>query len=213
MNAPVDQTPPKKDTTWIWVVGIVVVLCLCCVLAAAVGGFIYVRENGFALPRLTLPGLAIPTPVPPAGTTGPLAVLPYDPSMGQLQSLQGLVPNWQPSTGPAVDTWQLSVAASQPVQVFTGWCAIDQPTLASNYQHLVWSLTVDGKEVAVNSLNRQIGPGQGGFCQDYAGVIKTWPVGQHVIKTTMHLDQSINDGWSSYPAGDYVDVYQITVTP
>jgi hypothetical protein len=213
MTEPADQTPPEKDTTWIWVVGVVVVLCLCCSLAAAVAGFIYVRENGLTLPNLTLPGPKVPTPIPPAATSAPLAVQPYDPSLGQLQALPDLVPNWQPSTLPGVNTWQASVTASQAILVFVGWCAVDQPTLASNQQHLVWSLAVDGVDVAVKSLYLETGPGQQGFCQDYAGVINTWPVGQHVIKTTMHLDQSINDGWSPYPGGDYVDIYQVTVTP
>lgn len=213
-DAPV-QTPPKKDTTWIWILAVVLVLCLCCALLAFVAGVLYVRQNGFNPPRLffATPTAPAQIPVPTTGTAAPLAVRPYDPSMGQFPTLQNLVPNWKASTVPGVQTWQLSVSASQPALVFLGWCAVDQATLQANYLHLVWSVLVDGTSVPVKSLYVETGPGQQGYCQGYAGLISTWPMGRHEIETTMHLDQSINDGWNSYPAGDYVDVYQISVTP
>jgi hypothetical protein len=48
-------------------------------------------------------------------------------------------------------------------------------------------------------------------CKDFAGIIRAWPAGKHAIKISMRLDAKINDGWSDYPAGDYLEIYNITV--
>jgi hypothetical protein len=204
-----DPIPPEKDTTWIWIVAIVVVLCLCCSLAAAIGGILYVRQNGLTLPG----GAPAQATAIPAPATGPLVIKPFTSTSSQIPTLQNLVLGWQPSVKPGVQTWQAYVAPSQSALLYLGWCAADQSTLNQNNQHLTWSLVVDAKPVDVKSLAASSGTGQQGFCQSYAGEIVTWTQGGHTIKTTMHLDQQINDGWSDYPAGDYVDVYSLTVTP
>jgi hypothetical protein len=217
----IDQTPPEKDTTWMWVVGVVVVLCLCCGMVAAVaGGYYLVTQRGLGIPGLTVPtptrapAIAVPTGVPPTEVPAPLTVQPFDPnSGGQFQTLQNLVPNWQALTAPGVNNWQGQVSGSQPVVIFMGWCAIDQNTLTENYQHLTWTVSVDGKEVPSKSLvkNSYADPQQGS-CQSYSGLINSWTAGVHTIIIIMHFDQATSDGWSTYPAGDYTDVYQITVT-
>jgi hypothetical protein len=222
-----DQIPPEKDTTWMWVVGAVVVLCLCCgMLAVVAGGYFVITKRGLSLPGFTIPSptqasrpVGTPTAVPPAGgeataLPAPMSVQPYDPSSGQYQTLQNLAPNWQGLTAPGTNTWKVQVSASEPVAIFMGWCAIDQKTLNTNYQHLTWKAVVDGSDVPPSSLfNASYSDPQQGECQSYSGLIRSWTVGQHTIKITMHVDQGINDGWNPYAAGDYTDIYQITVTP
>ncbi len=211
-----EPVPPKKDFPWVWVVVVLVVLCLCCALAAAaVSGYYLLKNNRLTIPNFQVPGL--PT-LGPSGSTsapsGPLTVQPYNPNSGQLPTLQSLVSNWQGSTTPAVSNWQVQVSASQPAVIFVGWCTKDQATLDQNYQHLTWIVEVDGKTLPTSSfyVDNAVDPQQG-YCRSFAAEIAAWTGGQHTIKTTMRLDQQINDGWSDYAAGDYVDIYAITVTP
>jgi hypothetical protein len=209
--------PPQKNDPWIWVLVVLVVLCLCCVLIGlTVGGYFLIKEKGVSIPipmmQTLLPPSAQPTSVP-APASGSLKVQPYNPNNGQLDTFQTLATGWQASSSPGVQTWQVQVGASQAVVIFVGWCTVDQSHLDQNYQHLTWTVEVDGKTVPLNSLYLDNSTATNGTCRSYSGVINSWTGGAHTIRTTMHLDQITNDGWSDYPAGDYMDVYQVTVTP
>ncbi len=219
-----DQVPPEKDTTWMWVVGVVVVLCLCCGMAAALaGGYFIISQRGLSLPGFSIPSptpaSAVPTSAAPVGGVptqipGAMSVQPYNPTTGNYQTLQNLAPNWQASTTPGTSTWPVRVSATTPVGIFMGWCAIDQNTLNSNYQNLTWTAKIDGVAVPATSMfNGSYSDPTQGECQSYSGLIKSWTPGNHTIIVILHFDQEINDGWNSYPAGDYTDVYQVTVAP
>jgi hypothetical protein len=217
MGTPQPVSPQKNDA-WIWILVVLAVLCLCCVLIGiTVGGYFLIKQKGVGLPvplveTLLPPSSVLPTAVP-GPASGPLVVEPYNPNTGQVDTLQNLVPGWQASTAPAVQTWQIRVTTSQAAAIFVGWCTSDQNHLDQNYQHLSWTVEVDGKTIPLASLYLDNSTTTQGTCRSYSGLISSWPAGQHTIRTTMHLDQEINDGWSSYPSGDYVDVYQLTATP
>ena len=218
MNAAV-PTPPEKEKLWYWILGAAVLFFLCEALVVVMAvGYFFFRKGG----TISLPGLFQPTPTQtPARATpvptrtlpgGLLTVQPYDPSSGIDITLQNLALGWDGSTTPDEHTWQIQVSASDPAIIYMGWCTIDQATLSDNYMHLTWTAEVDGRKIPSGSftMNEYI-DSEGRACRDYAGVIMTWTAGPHRIVTTMHLDQDINDGWDTYPAGDYVDIYQITV--
>ena len=72
---------------------------------------------------------------------------------------------------------------------------------------------LDGQPVDAKSLAQGEQQVSGQTCKDFNGIIRAWPTGKHTIKITMRLDAKINDGWNDYAAGDYVEIYNITVKP
>lgn len=65
----------------------------------------------------------------------------------------------------------------------------------------------------VNSLHL-LGHGvSGATCHLCLGIVRQWPAGDHIITTTMRLDEAINGGWDDYPAGDYTDGFKINAKP
>jgi hypothetical protein len=218
MTQEVDFEKNKQSTTWIWVlVAAVVVLCLCLVVvAAAVGAYFYLKPAA----GVSGPG-ASPTPIPagPTHTGAPppseVTVEPLDPNNIPLgvYGIYDLVPSYQGQTEPGENTYQTSIAYDQPVAIFAGWCTIDQDTLDQNFAHTTFLLEIDGSDVPTSGLYWEDGPGNNGVCRTFYGVVPAWPVGSHTVVVTMRFDQDINDGWGDYTAGDYVDRFDITVTP
>lgn len=214
---------PKKNDAWIWILVVAMVLCICSLLVGiTLGGYFMIKQSGANLPIPLVgtllspthlpPSFSLPTAVPPSAG-GPIEVLPYTSSMDTWPALASLAAGYSDTTTPGTRTWPIQVASTDPAVLMVGWCTADQATLTQNYQHLTWSVTIDGMAFPISSLTQQDQPGQQGVCRDFAGGIKAWPEGEHTIQTTMHLDTGLNDGWNNYPAGDYTDVYQITVTP
>jgi hypothetical protein len=227
MNTP-EPIPPKKDRTWIWVVAILAGLCLCLTVAVVVvGGVFLVTQRTAGTPMLILETFlpqASPTspsisasPTPPAPSTGTsggtINVVPFTTSMSSLPPLQTLVNNYQGGMAPGTQTWQVQVTSSEGALIFLGWCTSTQDILDQNYQHLTWIAEVDGDTVPITVFNVLDSTETQGYCRTYVAGIASWPVGNHTIQTTMRLDAQINDGFSDYAAGDYTDVYQVTVTP
>lgn len=202
----------KKDPT-IWIVLGIVVVLLCCFLAlCAVGLVILLGRLGQQ--NFSLPGISpSPTATAPTGAIEKIVVEPFQPTARRYPALQELVPGWEASTSPATQTWEVEVRANQPVLVLLGWCTDTEETLDQNYEHIRYSLVVDGQEVDVYRLFREESTIRDGVCLSYVGIIRRWPAGKHTITMTMEITETINDGWNEYPAGKYIDVYEITVIP
>ena len=229
MNEPVDFEKNKKSKTWIWVVAGIVVLCLCCV-AAAIALFIAFRapiQDYFSnitssvepMPPVYSEPTAIPS-TPPASGNRPappdsVSVEPINPNSIPLgvYSLFELVQGWEGLSQPGENTWQVSFAYDQPIVIFTGWCTETQDLLDQNFEHIVFTLEVDGTDIPVDDLYWQDHPGNNGFCRSYFGLVQSWPLGDHFVVQTMTFNEPINAGWGDYPAGDYVDWLDITATP
>lgn len=217
MNLPEPAQPKKANkTTWIIIVVVALVL-LCCILVVALGGvYFYLKQNG-RLPSY-LPGSA-PSPAAtevPTATSGlpvPLVIEPANPTSTTYPTLQELIPNWIGSMVPASQTWSVSVSRNQPVLVFMGWCATTPDILAFNLEHITYKLTVDGQPVDVNGLYKWDSQEPDRVCQTWVGLVRYWPGTRHTIVATMTMDWALNDGWDDYLAGDYTDVYNITVSP
>ena len=221
----IEQKPasPKKDTAWIWiVVAIAAVLVLCLVVLVGAGVFAvwkgYVTIPGVNLPALQSP--SIPHQVlPPSANPGPkstvtkITVEPYQPQPNdQIPTLQNLASNWQNPTGPTSNTYNITLSANQPVLLTSGWCTTTKAILDQNFQHIKYLVEVDGQSLDTSKLYQENLSSVGQSCKDFAGLIRAWPTGNHTIKITMRLDAKINDGWSDYAAGDYAEIYNITVT-
>ncbi len=218
---------PKKSNSTVWIiVAIVAVILICCILLAVVAGafFVFNRRTG-SPSNIPMPFLPTPLQVQPAPTqqgqpaptqpapTGSLVVQSFDPTSSNYPALPDLIPSWSELSAPGSQNWTVSVPANQPVLILLGWCTQTSQILQQNDQHIKWTLTVDGQSVDVQKLfafNQQL-PDR--VCSSYSGLIRQWPGSSHKIVTTMTVDQQINDGWNNYVAGDYTDVYTVTVTP
>jgi hypothetical protein len=225
----IGQTPasPKKNTTWIWIVVAIAVIGLCCLVLLVGAGALAVWKGTITLPGISIPGVnlpsqaspALPTPMTPSqqnpNTTPPtsITVEPYQPQpTDRYPGLQDLASNWQNPTGPGTNTYDISVSASQPVLLFQGWCTSTKAILDQNFQHIQYLVEVDGQPQDVSKLSQANTSAVDKSCRDFAGIIRAWPTGNHTIKISMRLDAKINDGWSDFAAGDYTEIYNITVT-
>ncbi len=221
---PMAEAPKKKSNKLGWLIGCgIPVLVL--VLIGIVGAIAYVLTGGFknftfgtvpSAPTATLwPPTKIPTSTPiPIPTVIPIYVEPYQPQDGDnYETLRTLAPGWEGVSVPSVLVWDVSVASNQPVLIFHGWCTTTQAILDQNFQHLQYLIEIDGRLLNMSDLYVEEGQNSERACKTYVGLIRSWPEGTHVIRTTMRLDAAINDGWGDYPAGDYVDVFNITVLP
>ena len=220
----IEQTPPspKKNTTWIWIVVAIAVVGLCCLVLVAGAGAFAVWKGIITLPGVNLPSRAspaLPTPMTPAqqnpNTAPPtsITVEPYQPQpTDRYPGLQDLASNWQDPKGPGTNTYPISVSASQPVLLFQGWCTSTKAILDQNFQHIKYLVEVDGQPVDTSKLSQANTSAVDKSCKDFAGIIRAWPAGKHTIKISMRLDAKINDGWNDFSAGDYTEIYNITVT-
>jgi hypothetical protein len=223
----IESTPasPKKNRTWVWIVVAVAVTSLCCLVILA-GAFAFAAWKGYiffpghntrSFPTLTSPLLPNrdggPQATPNAAPSS-LTVEPYLPKItDHYPVLQELVPDWKNPTAPTTNTYNLSLQYTQPVLLTTGWCTTTQAILDQNIQHIQYIFEVDGKSVNISQFFKADQKASDRVCQQYIGLVRAWPTGSHTIKITMRMNGKINDGWNDYATGDYVEVYNITVTP
>jgi hypothetical protein len=219
----IEQKPasPKKSTTWIWIVVVIaVVLLFCLVLLVGAGAFAvwkgYITIPGINRPVVRspfIPQQTVPPASNPKGNVTKITVEPYQPGRNdQIPTLQNLAANWQNPTGPTSNTYGITVSANQPVLLASGWCTTTKAILDQNLQHIQYLVEVDGQSLDTSKLYQESLSSVGQSCKDFVGIIRAWPAGKHTITITMRLDSKINDGWSDYPAGDYIEIYNITVT-
>ncbi len=207
---PNELVPSKKDKTWIWILAGAVVLCLCLVVVAGgVGLYVYLNQ------RPAADVAPLPEEQPPLQPSAETVVVePYEPTPADTtRTLAGLVPNYQGSSAPGVHTWEVSVSSSQPVAIYFGWCTSTPAILEQNFEHIQFLIDVDDEPVDVGSLYVYNESYSDQVCRAVVGIVRQWPLGEHVIRVNMRFDAAINDGMGDYLAGDYVDVFNVTVTP
>jgi hypothetical protein len=216
---------PKKKKTWIWIVVAGLVLCLCLVaLGAGLYFFLNIRSEDVSTdqpggsdypPAPTMAPLATMFPTPTEMLTLPttLVIEPFIPGSEYAFSLTEMVPLYEGSSEPGVLSWDVSISATQPVVVQQGWCAASTAILEENFEHIELTFEADGEMVDPDSLYMEDYNEEDMFCRSYLGIIRAWPLGEHVIIYYMTFDAPINDGWGDYPAGQYIDQFVITVTP
>jgi hypothetical protein len=216
---------PRKDKTWIWVIVIAGILCVClAALAVAIGVYSYLGQTPVLQipPGIIPPSLVIPTPrqptLPPVPTSesqpDEIIISPYQPTTHEsTPTLTELVFDYRGATQPGMNTWNVTVYQDQPVMIYMGWCSTTQEILDQNFTHLNFAIQADGKPVDVEGLFTLEQQAQGMQCRSKVGIIQAWPAGAHQITETMTVDELINDGMGDYSAGDYADEFLITVMP
>jgi hypothetical protein len=226
---PIVPAPPARNRTWIWIAVVVGVLCLClALLAAAIGLYFTLKPVNriISLPEILpqlekIPSLPfIPSlPIQPLQPDVPvqvdeLVIDPYQPSPGDATiSLAELVPAYEPANQPGTSEWKTSIPGSLPVLVYFGWCTTTRDVLEQNYSHLLILVEADGAPVPDENLSTYDDELGNQVCRARVGIVRQWPPGEHTIRISLLFDAPVNDGISDYPAGDYVDVFRITVLP
>jgi len=216
-----DQSQQQKSLTWVWIVVGVILLCFCCVLiAAGVGLYEYLQRTQslpFQKPAIE-PTMAVPSAptemplMPSPANIPPLTIKSFDPRQSNYPTLPSLAERWEPALMPSSRTWNINLRSTQPVIILMGWCTTTKSILNQNYQFITWLLDVNGESIPLSNLYAYDQDRSDMVCRSYSGIVRQWPVSEHRITITMRLHQDINDGWDTYPAGDYTDVYVINVT-
>ncbi|MBI5351576.1 MAG: zinc-ribbon domain-containing protein [Chloroflexi bacterium] len=115
---------------------------------------------------------------------------------------------------PGSNTYSITFARGQTVSLWLAVCATSADILKQNLQHLSYKLTIDGQPINMDKLYQwDEVDSDGTGCRRYLGNISNWTGNRHTVVTTLTIDAPINDGWIDRPAGDYADIYEVTLTP
>jgi hypothetical protein len=218
------EPQPKKKMTWIWIVVAVLVLCMClAALGAGLYFFLNIRSEDVSTDQ---PG---GSDYPPVSTTAPFATMFPTPTerlvlpttlviepliVGEAaHNLYLLISDFEDASLPGVRTWDVSVSNTWSVGVYQSWCTTTTAILDQNFQHIQITFEADGETVDMDSLSFLEETQTDRVCRGYYGIVRAWPLGDHVIIINMAFDEPINDGWDDYPAGDYIEQFIINATP
>ena len=85
-----------------------------------------------------------------------------------------------------------------------GWCAIDQDTLNENMSGIQLAGMIDDQVIPQNSWTQENTQVDDIFCRFFRAVVEGLDPGtHHYIYSTSHSNP-INDGWETYPPGNYI---------
>jgi hypothetical protein len=107
------------------------------------------------------------------------------------------------------NTWTANILAEKAVKFSWGWCAMTREILDENLGHMRIQFYVDDKDVT-NSMSQAYSTNQGWSCLTYAGVIRSWPPGQHTVRYDMVFEQKVNDGEKDYE-GETIKTFIIDI--
>lgn len=131
-------------------------------------------------------------------------------------ALQGLVEEQYSEdeySKPGTLTYTAEVTNEVPVYFSYGWCTVDEATLQQNFEHITVSLSFDGSELGDSVVHPITFVEPGGLvCVDFGVLLSNWQPGEYELKAVATFDEVINDGLADYNAGDYVFVYNVTVS-
>jgi serine/threonine protein kinase len=228
-GAPLPQEPaeaaeasaaPKKKWPG-WAIGLASLIGLLLVGGMAAGIYFLGPFGGNKNEPVPSPTVQIQTPVfnpPPASTPAPPAlarsIQPYQLQEGDhYPALPRFVSGWEAPLEPGLRNWEVRLRANQAVLITPGWCARSADILNENFSHIHFFIEADGLPVEPNDLQLVEGQNPEEACRRFMGIIHNWSEGLHVIKMTMQLDATINNGKNELPSGDYVNFFNVTAIP
>ncbi len=96
-----------------------------------------------------------------------------------------------------------------------GWCTASEDILAQNMEHTQYTFFLNGRQVHRNEFVEveYYSERSQAYCHQCYTVLTDWSPGEHLIRTLVEFDQSINDGWEDYAAGTTTYEYRVIVTP
>ncbi len=115
---------------------------------------------------------------------------------------------------PGTLTFTVKITDKVPTYFSFNWCAADEPTLQQNVQHLKVRLYFNGAELGTDVVHTLSFTSSTNLpCANFGVLMSDWPAGQYKLKSVATFDQSINDGFSDFAAGDYIHDFTVDVQP
>ena len=100
-----------------------------------------------------------------------------------------------------------------PVYYSYGWCAVDEDTLVQNFEHMTVQLSINGEPIPEEMVHNLTFTSQNNLlCVDFGVLIREWPAGEYTLEAVATFEEPINDGLADFEAGDYIFVYNVTVS-
>jgi len=107
---------------------------------------------------------------------------------------------------------QLPGSGQFPVAWSYGWCASQKQILEDNFKSIQLEFVVNESPVPLDHFVVLDQENQdGSACREYAGLVTSWPEGQHHLETHITFTQDVHDGWNLFPAGTHIVKYIVTV--
>lgn len=113
----------------------------------------------------------------------------------------------------APGTLTYTVVMSESVDVIAGyvWCTTTKEIFEENWAKMRITITLDGEELPVDSLELQTFPSGANYCGVLAAELTDWPQGEHSFVVSANFTAALNDGFGDYTAGTRTSVFTIYV--
>jgi len=178
-------------------------------------------QTPIPLPSATIPStIIIPTlsfmptetPFPVALNLTPASVLPQ---LGNAEdAVQALADHTSRNASITI------MGESEPLLFEDAWCAQNQQILDDNLKHITWSFAINGRALPLDRFTQQTyedaQPSQPTpqplACLRYVSILKDWQPGKFNLQSNLIFDTSLNDGISTFPAGEIKKDSQVFVS-
>jgi len=101
--------------------------------------------------------------------------------------------------------------ADTPAILVMGWCAIDQDTLNENMSKIELSGIFDNQVIPQNSWTQENTQVDDMFCRFFRAVVEGLEPGTHHYLWSTSYNDPVNDGWQTFPPGNYISEYIVEV--
>lgn len=159
--------------------------------------------------------LSQPVPLPTVNVTPtsiPLLIRPYDAlTDADLVNLASVATGSWDTANPGRFAYQARFPAGQPAVISFAWCAKDPAALEANWSDFAFEFSLDGEPIDLGTLALLERKDDSGACRSFAGVVENLELGHHSFVRTHHLLAPVNDGYDTYPQGDYVYAIEFEV--
>ena len=231
--------PPKPWLKWLLVTGVIAFLCLA--LAASGGYLIWRNATPAAaslapitdspMPTETASSIAqIPITDAPTRTVtqapekSSTQVSPIDKNViarsttsSEINSIPSIwvfsgIDNPGDIPSPGSKYYETVVDSSSAMRWMFFWCTSDSATLTQNLNYMAVNLLINDVPLGMDQIYQYDESSSHWYCRYWSTTLSDW-VGGAIIKLTVHYTffQAINDGYSTYPSGDYYLQLEVAV--
>jgi len=231
--------PPKSWLKWLLVTGVIAFLCLA--LAASGGYLIWRNATPAAaslapitdspMPTETASSIAqIPITDAPTRTVtqapekSSTQVSPIDKNViarsttsSEINSIPSIwvfsgIDNPGDIPSPGSKYYETVVDSSSAMRWMFFWCTSDSATLTQNLNYMAVNLLINDVPLGMDQIYQYDESSSHWYCRYWSTTLSDW-VGGAIIKLTVHYTffQAINDGYSTYPSGDYYLQLEVAV--
>jgi len=231
--------PPKPWLKWLLVTGVIAFLCLA--LAASGGYLIWRNATPAAASLAPITDSPMPTetassiaqiPITDAPTrtvtqapeksstqASPIDknVIARSTTSSEINSIPSIwvfsgIDNPGDIPSPGSKYYETVVDSSSAMRWMFFWCTSDSATLTQNLNYMAVNLLINDVPLGMDQIYQYDESSSHWYCRYWSTTLSDW-VGGAIIKLTVHYTffQAINDGYSTYPSGDYYLQLEVAV--